>query len=570
MSKVYDDTEVTPDDAPAGKTYADNEVTADPPGTVESFVRGAGKVASLGFGPAIEGAYNALRRGTKYTDERDASNKRLSQAEQAHPVITDLGKGTGMGMLAAVPGVQAAAAPLGTMAPVAVGAGFGATQGLGESVSSGAGLKDTAKNVALGTAQGVAMGAAAPALGGVAGRAVEGLQRFAKGRVVAQGISDVAEGSSRLEKRKLAKAIGPVREEMATKEGIAIGDAAHSDPAKARELIIAQRKKLTEDRQGNYATVDRATGGVDPNGLIQHLEAKKAALKGPGLSGERASIDSMIEDIRDNWIKPNESTRPPPAAPAKPKYATELERFSHEDPAGFDYLEPNGKVTATSEQATVAGKNAKPPVAPGETTGMTDANPVQPGRVPTIELRDYVTRVQQEADKTMGALNESKQKARMDMKADLVKEYLNKHLNEAAKVSDGDANTVAKIHEMNKRIVAYGALENALKKKIDDQATAHLGTSKLGMLGHAAEGAMFLTGHHKEAVAMLLIQKLGLPAEHAGSRALARVASDVLGGGTPDMVAKAVSVAIQQGVRPSVVNKVVQAARKEVNGKETE
>lgn len=140
------------------------EAKGEAPGSsisqLESALRGGAQGASFGFAPAITGALEAIPEALhgkdlmeSYRTKRDETNELYKQAQEANPYSYLAGEVAG-GVAPALLAPQASALKL--------GAGMGALSGLGQSVSGGQDLGDTAANVAT---QGVMGGAIGGALG---------------------------------------------------------------------------------------------------------------------------------------------------------------------------------------------------------------------------------------------------------------------------------------------------------------------------------------------------------------------------------------------------------------------
>jgi hypothetical protein len=116
--------------------------------------------------------------------------------------------------------------------------------------------------------------------------------------------------------------------------------------------------------------------------------------------------------------------------------------------------------------------------------------------VPTLKMRQYVTRLQRVAADTMGGLEETRRVQLLDRLSGLAKNFLDRHLDEAAAASPELRESVGQLREDNRRIAAWLSVEDALKtrsSKLETQAMVDNKPKSLaaGMAG-AAAAAHFL------------------------------------------------------------------------------
>lgn len=279
-------------------------------------------------------------------------------------------------------------------------------------------------------------GAAAGA--SVAESATKLLAKKAENRMVDQAIKDIAGSketglSKPTDRRAIANAIEPIKEELRQPDAIKIADTARKDPGKAWEMVQKKVDSLTADRTASYLAVDHETGGVRINDLRRHLSAEVDRLgKDPGQHTERAAIEGMIKDIDETW-----------------------------------------------------GQQLAP-------------------TVPTIKMREYVTRLQRVAADTMGTLEETRRVQILDHVSGLAKDFLNQHLDDAAKADPGLRPVVEGLREQNRRVSAWLSLEDALKTRAGKLETNNMIDKRPAIAGAAATAAV-AAGHflHSPAAAAL-------------------------------------------------------------------
>jgi len=148
--------------------------------------------------------------------------------------------------------------------------------------------------------------------------------------------------------------------------------------------------------------------------------------------------------------------------------------------------------------------------------------------VPTLALRETVTGLQKTAGKTIGSIRESEQHQLMEWRADTALDFLNKHLDAAAKDYPELAPAVEKIREMNRRTAAWLAPTEALEDRIGKKATKALinnaaaagGGATIGGIVGAEHGGVKggLEGAAKGALAGLAAKHVIVPALNAVGR----------------------------------------------------
>jgi hypothetical protein len=472
MAKTYSDDEVT---VSPGKVYADSDVTVTPP---------ASAAPEPDESPGVVGTV-------------------LNGAKQVGGAIVDTAKSIGRAGLAAVDLVSPVSKDGGLQVP------FGqlmdpsyrreVERGVRSVVTGPAAkyLADKADPKFAASEPGDQKSAPeARNLGEVAGSFLPSPANYAVGQA-AKGLGAVGEkiGSTvRSDRRLLNEVTDGARAKLRTKlERTELADNAKlirddpslhkavKDPAKFEQ---ATAERLSKNRANADAIGENVR--ADTNEMVKALREKQAKLR------ERLDTEELA-DAMEKPIKKLEArakrleeaaaaeaphTESRQLATSKPgKYDSELERFNHEDPAGFDYLEPNGKVTATSEQATTVGKHT--PV-----EAATEAPKGEPYRA----VRQYITNRQDDAFNYMpGAKPSAKNKAAQEV-ADTVKEILHSKVAQvspeslpALKQLDRESsilarmNKIAEYKHVNSPAFNTSRLTTALKNNRGVAATAKAG-----------------------------------------------------------------------------------------------
>lgn len=149
--------------------------------------------------------------------------------------------------------------------------------------------------------------------------------------------------------------------------------------------------------------------------------------------------------------------------------------------------------------------------------------------LPTVKLRQYVTRLQRVAADTMGGLEETRRVQILDHVSGLAKGFLDQHLDAAAKADPALAPVVSGLREQNRRVAAWLSLEDALKTRASKLETNNMVDSKPKMLagGLAAAGAAAHFLHSPAAAAVAgaagLAPYVVPPIDRAVTRGLARM-----------------------------------------------
>ena len=192
--------------------------------------------------------------------------------------------------------------------------------------------------------------------------------------------------------------------------------------------------------------------------------------------------------------------------------------------------------------------------------------------VPTIKVREYVTKLQRVAADTMGGLEETRRVQILDHLSGLAKKFMDKHLDEAAAQDPGLKDVVGQLRADNKKIAAWLSVEDALKTretKLDTQnmvdnrkkslaaglaagtAAAHYLHSPGAAMGAAALGAApYVIPPVDRAVTRSLVGLKGAPPTQANPAAIARLVQAARAGASRAQLERQ---AQEDGVPPEVV-----------------
>jgi len=278
-------------------SLSDYAVSPEAPSGGAAFATGVGRGASIGFADRLSGAVDAFLEGAKqravsgglydpsgiadaYSRGRDEARQYYAAADQAHPVLSTLGKVTG--------GIASAAIPIGSVAKAgtlaqaglrgaATGAGFGVAGGLASSsdLFTTDALKRAGVEGLIGGGLGFGLGAAgewlARRLSGV-GLAAQQLGKYTNPAVMAQ-TEGALDRAGRLSQAVPAD-LSP--------ETQALGDAAiNAAPADVRAQLqgaIAARnqgqpQRLAQDLEDLYGqTLNGPKRIADLRAVVQQIE----------------------------------------------------------------------------------------------------------------------------------------------------------------------------------------------------------------------------------------------------------------------------------------------------------
>ena len=281
----------------------------EPPGALETGVRAAGRMASFGFGPAIEAGLNTVRNGGSYRDNLAALQARREAGQAAHPIAAAIGNTLGgvaaAGPAALAPGLAAEGAAQSIATGAASGAGQGMLQGAGEATSNGEDLPGYAKAVAHGGAVGGLVGGGLSAAGaGIKGALAAG-EKGASERLAKRAYESMGEGAG-----KDAR-IG-LEEDVQTPDR-SVMDAIREDPKGIREAAASpDRLKALRD---SAEALGKAGGeklkehyaAADQRGYVPYTYFKNpptAAPMDPALEEATAATEPGFLAIRGKDVDP--------------------------------------------------------------------------------------------------------------------------------------------------------------------------------------------------------------------------------------------------------------------------
>lgn len=498
--------------------------------TAGDVLRGAGTMATNAVDAATLGGYSRARDylASKIAPDATAANATAEDKFNTdHPYLASMGRALGYiapvgapamiadavgaaGRMAAerAPSVvsdflasHAATAALARNA--ATGAAVNGATTFGQDVTQGAPLKDSladAGDAAVGGAMlGAGIGAGASVAKGAANAIREKLQPAARARVIKQAVSDFV-GTKETGRaidtdvKKMSRAIGPIRDELGTPEGLKIADTARSDPDAALTMVKDKIEEVTHDRTTDYKTVDAATdhGGVRVGDYVGYLDNQAKALrntgtaKNVGIATELENASARIKAAGD-WGGPTDR-------------GTQINRdakFDDNYTVG-QYLDLMRKVRspgmAAQARKAIADVEANPKFRLGSPTFDPDAV------VPTVKLREQITDLQNTAFEGMGGINGTERFRKAKDVADVAKKFLDDHLEEVEKKNPEAADAVARIRAMNRRVNAFATLETALETRVGKADTASMKMSPSTETELGVGGAVAAIGHPGAAV----------------------------------------------------------------------
>lgn len=411
---------------------------------------------------------------------------------------------------------------------------------------------------------GKAIGATADKVAGALSNVGPGakLTAAARARVIKQGVSDLV-GTKETGRavdtdvKKMGRAIEPIRDELATPEGLALADTARTDPDAAMKMTDYKLREITKERLPDYRTVDAATGrgGVRAGDYVKHLEDSADALEATG-EGEDAAIATEVRK-RVNLLKRAKNWGGGASAPIDRNAA-----FNADYTVG-QYLDLMDKA-GHGEQAMADVEAARKP-------GAWNPDAI----VPTVNLRNVVTDMQSTAYNNLGGINGTNAFKKAQKVARVGEEFLDQHLDAAKKADPAAADAVDRILAMNRRVNAYATIRNALDSRVGKVDTAEMKMSPATKLEMGLSAGLAAAGSPGAAAAGFAATKILPKAISAADRGITRAianrgaiegrllpaADPTIGLQSLPVKTRVVNAAVGATTNPAGVARLVQAAR---------
>jgi hypothetical protein len=257
------------------------------PGYLESGLRGVKQGVTFGFGDEITGFLESAFTDKTYTQARNEARANDKAAKEAHPWVYGGGELAG-GLATSLVPAGAVVKGAGFAANAVRGAGAGVLQGIGE--SEGETIADIAQDAGK-------AGLAGATIGGFLGTAGEKIFRGAPARADARLIQDLTGGRATKAGKKIFQDDEPVIA-AARKFGL---DKGARDVEELLPAVKAAREQVGEGIGAVYDEVDRVFLGVKAKDVAAALASVKKRYSSPAEAGARKQIDSLIEQVRDQW-----------------------------------------------------------------------------------------------------------------------------------------------------------------------------------------------------------------------------------------------------------------------------
>lgn len=443
--------------------------TAEEPGRLEALGRGALQGVTLGFSDEIAGAIGSLFSDKSYTDIRDEARAANEAAKAAHGGFYLGGEIGGGAVGSLIPGLGVAKG-----ASVAAAAGkaalLGGASGLGSSNAdlTKGDFASAALDAAKGAAAGAVIGGGVQKLSNVLSKAPEKVKEDLLNAVTR---GDGLHGSATPTAQKLLvrnkENVLRSLEESFVPEGaskpITLADIV-GKPAKQVLPVVEERlQQVGSQLDPHYAVVDKATGGVSLINLVNFLDDEAAKLAKKPLN---ENYVNAINDIKESALR---------------AWAPEL----------GDKLKASSKL---------------------QSMGLKGFN-IEDVKVPTKDLREMVTRLQTRGSQVINPLNPGEASIMKQDMGNMMKEFIDAHLDIASDAAPEVQNAVKAIRDINKTYNGLKTVEKALLQRGEKEATG--GTSLAGhgfnLLGHGGmlgAGMMAAHGNIPGAVAAVALPKV--------------------------------------------------------------
>jgi len=394
--------------------------------------------------------------------------------------------------------------------------------------------------------------------------AVKAIAGVAEKKIVNNRAADIIAGAggaaTKGERKALLSADEPVKEMLATPAGEQIAKEAYADPATAAKTAGDWISKVNETRAPDYGTIDKYMGGWNPHDAYDFVMAKKALVK-TGEPEKEVALQSLANEIKRGY-KIEDATAPTVAESAPIAREISPEVQSRAAKSLDDIMRSRAGLSAKQKAITpsqLARESIPEAVGSEETAQLTSPNftPPKPGisgdpnagyspvggiETPTsenatarisrelpgipgenqksVELRDFTTRLLKKTGDT-----EKDNAARLQH--DVMHEFLDQHLDAAAKIDPAAKEAVERIREASRNTMALYKIKNALETRATNKAIsvakgAGLGAT-IGLVEGVANGRDPVeSAEHaiKGAIAGAVLHK-GMPlARHAGNAAI--------------------------------------------------
>lgn len=546
-------------------------------GALHAFTANAANALYMGFGPTVQAGGEYLENKVKdafgggptltdvvtgkaqrrpsYDELRTKYAAELDAARAGHPIASTAGDVTGSIPTAIltpeVKAVQGASPAI--RAGVNAGVQSGIT-GAGEAVSHGKSPAEVARAALVSGTVGAVTGGA---MGHVAEKFVAGAPKASADWVVKDVIGAEAKGGSTPTTRKQlirdkADVISVVEANPELAANISKAQSGKPEAiSHALEHVDSEVKRVFEPRKNLYDELDKitATKPTTAGDLVASVEARVDDLASHlGTKKERNALRGVMEDVKETLGGGRKTTIDPEAEIMPGLKAAKIHDLKVAEMAKA--TTPEAKAAAQADIDSILKEH-------GRVASWDPKTPVK-----SIDLRDSVTRLQDDVANAMGGLNEkiSEQRAREVLRP--IHDVLEAHLSKAAAANP---ELVASIREMDRQGSALLRIRKVLDERLvrgeqKELAGTPLNTIKHMMHGAGATGAAVAvaSGHYKTAAA--LAAAAALPAAKRGAdRAMAALIRKASKG---PLTAAELEAARAAGVPASIISKLSRGAGK--------
>ncbi len=391
-------------------------------------------------------------------------------------------------------------------------------------------------------------------LGGAAAKAVPGkgiLAGAARGAAAYEAAAPLTAAVQAPEGHRLDAAVDAATDPAGLALGASVGAAAEAAPR--AKSIIAER---AQRRMADQAIKDIA-GGKE-TGLSKPTDRRLIARQ----------ADTLREEFRDPAaVKIADTARKDPAA-AWEMVQKRVDDITSSRRASYAAIDNStGGVRISDLRQYLANEVSRLGKDPGQATERaavenmigdidhTWGQQLAP-TVPTIKMRQYVTRLQRVAADTMGGIEETRRMQILEHVSGLAKDFLDQHLDAARKADPALSPVVDGLKEQNRRTAAWLSLEDALKTRASKLETNRMVDNKPATLaagaGAAAAAQHFLHSPGAAAVAAAAgaAPYVIPPVDRAVTRAAARMQPGATA--NPASVARLIQLARSGATRPQL------------------